>query len=138
MNEYVFEELELGFKRGFSVVVTETMMESFKVLSGDQNSLHMDREYALSLGFKDRVVFGLLTGSFYSQLVGMELPGKYAIMQGIDIKFAKPVFVGDKLTIEGEVTYKNDILKVIEVKALIVNQDQTKVSSAKINIGLLK
>ena len=88
-----------------------------------------------SKGFSDRVVYGMLTSSFFSTLVGVYLPGKYCILQSIDIKFSKPVYIDDILTITGKVSYINEAYKQLEIKAVIINQDNKKVSKATIKVG---
>jgi len=138
MNNYFFEELKVGIEEGFSVLVTDEMMKRFLKTTNDSNPLHVDQVYAGSQGFKDVVVYGMLTSSFYSTLVGVYLPGKYAILQGINIKFNKPVFVGDNLNVTGKVDFINNTFKMIEIKSKIFNQDDVLVSSAKISVGLFK
>jgi len=137
VNIYKFEELSVGLKKSFEIKITETMMSDFCKLSSDINPLHTSEDYAKQAGFQSRVVYGQLVASFYSTLVGVHLPGKYAILQGIDTKFNKPVFVGDTLCIEGEISFKHDNFKLIEIKAKIRNQEKKKVSGAKITVGLL-
>ena len=85
----------------------------------------------------NRVVYGLLTSSFYSTLVGVHLPGKHCILQGIDIQFSKPVYIGDTLKISGKVSYINEAYKQIEIRAFITNQNNEKVSKATIKTGVL-
>ena len=85
----------------------------------------------------NRVVYGLLTSSFYSTLVGVHLPGKHCILQGIDIQFSKPVYIDDILKISGKVSYINEAYKQIEVKAVITNQENKKVSKATIKVGVM-
>ena len=77
MNEYRFEDLKIGQTESFTVTVTEKMMQSFLFLSGDENPLHTDPDFAMKQGYRDKVVYGLLTTSFISRLVGVLLPGKY-------------------------------------------------------------
>lgn len=137
MNHYKFSEISVGLEAGFSREITEAMFDQFLALSGDNNPLHVDSSYAQSKGFKDRVAYGLLSASFYSTLVGVHLPGKYCILQGIDLLFSKPVFIGDSLTISGKVSYINEAYQQLEIKAQIVNQSGQKVSKAKIRVGVL-
>ena len=138
MKEYTFNEIKVGIKERFAVIVSEKMMAEFCALSGDTNPLHTSSNYAQSQNFKDRVVYGLLTSSFYSTLVGVHLPGLHSLLQKINIQFNKPVFIGDQLSIMGEVSHTNEALKIIEIKAKILNQEGVKVSSAKIIVGLFK
>ena len=137
MNEYTYEQIILGQKEQFEVTVTNSMMEHFLTLSGDTNPLHVDRGYAIAYGFPDRVVYGLLTSSFYSTLAGVYLPGKQCLLYGLNVDFRKPVFVGDRLTVCGEVTEKNDTFRMITLKAHIMNQMGEKISKGMLTVGFV-
>ena len=137
INEYKFEEIYIGLEESFKKEVTEDMMTNFLSISGDINPLHNDLAYAKESGFSSKVVYGMLTASFYSTLVGVYLPGKFCILQGIDIKFTKPVFVNDKLTITGKVNYINEAFKQLEIKAKITNQNGVTISKATIKAGVI-
>lgn len=138
MNEYKFSDLQIDEERMFSAKITDEMMNQFLSISGDSNPLHQDPEYAHECGFKGRVVYGFLTSAFYSTLIGVHLPGKYALLQGIKkINFLKPVFVDDQLMIFGKISHINEAFKVVEIKAWIINQNKEAVSDAIISVGLL-
>ena len=137
MNEYKFSDIEIGLEESFEVRIDASMMDKFLDISNDINPLHVDSNYAKEKGFPGRVVYGLLTSSFYSTLVGVHLPGKHCILQGIDIQFSKPVYIGDALKISGKVSYINEAYKQIEIKAFITNQNNEKVSKATIKTGVL-
>jgi 3-hydroxybutyryl-CoA dehydratase len=136
MNEYTFEELYLGLKKSFKVKITEDMMINFKKITGDINPLHIDGEYAKEKGMLDKVVYGMLSSSFYSTLVGVHLPGKRCILQGIDILFKKPLYINDEIDIYGEVSYLNEAYKIVEIKAYIKNENK-KISTANIKVGVI-
>jgi len=136
MNEYRWEELHVGLRHEFDVTLTDEMLGTFRALSGDTNPLHGDRDFAARAGFPGPVAFGLLTSAFYSQLVGVYLPGKYALLQGVDVDFVTPAFAGDRLRVSGEVSYLTDAYKQIQLRAKIVNQNEKVVSKAKIRVGL--
>ena len=138
VNEYIYDEIELGQEVGFSRVVTADMMDSFKMVSGDVNPLHCDERYALEQGHFGRVVYGMLTASLYSTLAGVYLPGKYCLLLSVDSKFNNPVYIGDELTVTGVVSKKTDSLRVITLKAKVINQRGEKVSSAVINAKCLR
>lgn len=138
MNQYLFTDIKLGIKHSFEVIVSEDIMQKFLDITEDTNPMHTDLSYAKSSGMKGRVVYGMLTSSFYSTLVGVYLPGKYALLHEISLQFSKPVFIGDKLKISGEVVSINDTFNQIVLKAQIINQNLQKISRAKIKIGILK
>lgn len=77
MNEYRFEDLEIGQTESFQSTITEEMMRMFCTITGDQNPLHMQELFAREKGYENRVVYGMLSASFISTLGGMYLPGKY-------------------------------------------------------------
>ena len=133
--EYRWEDLTLGLKHSFEATFTEEMAQEFARISGDINPLHVDRAYASSAGFASPVLFGMMTSSLYSTLVGVYLPGKYALLQGIDIDFNSPVFAGDKLFVQGEVVFLSEAYKRLEVKASIRKEDRKLVSKAIIRAG---
>lgn len=137
MNRYKFSDIEVGLEESFEAGIDASKMNKFLDISNDTNPLHIDSGYAQEKGFSYRVVYGLLTASFYSTLVGVYLPGKYCILQGINIQFSKPVYIDDKLKISGKVSYINEAYRQIEIKAAIINQDNKKVSKATIKVGIL-
>jgi len=137
MNKYKFSDIVIGLEESFEITIDSSKMANFLEISNDNNPLHVNSVYAREKGFKERVVYGLLTSSFYSTLVGVYLPGMFCVLQGIDIQFSKPVYVNDVLTISGKVSYINEAYKQIEIKAKIVNQENKKVSKATIKVGVM-
>jgi 3-hydroxybutyryl-CoA dehydratase len=135
MKEYRWEDLSVGLTHGFESTFTEEMAQHFAFISGDINPLHVDREYASSVGFDSPVIFGMMTSSLYSTLVGVYLPGKYALLQGIDIDFNSPVFAGEKLFVQGEIIFLSEAYRRLEVKASIRKEGRKLVSKAMIRVG---
>jgi 3-hydroxybutyryl-CoA dehydratase len=119
MNEYKWSELSIGMKHAFEATFTDDMVQTFAQLSGDTNPLHVDRDYALAAGFPSPVLFGMLTSSLYSQLVGVYLPGKYALLQGIDLDFNTHCHANEPLTVQGEIIFLSDAFHRMEIKASI-------------------
>jgi 3-hydroxybutyryl-CoA dehydratase len=136
MIDCKWSDLSIGLRAAFEVLITAQMLDDFALLSGDSNPLHMDDAFARSAGFSGRVVFGMLTSCFYSRLVGMHLPGKHALLHGVDVEFKKPAHIGDRLTVSGEIAYMNEAYRQIEVKARILNQDGHTISKATIRAGV--
>ncbi len=138
MNEYRFKDLKIGQEEYFSVTITEEMMRMFLELSGDENPLHNDKEFALDQGYQGKVVYGLLTTSFISKLVGVLLPGRYCLLQGIDVKYSRPVYVGDILIVKGVVDELHESVQRAVIKVSIQNQDEKKVVKGKVEVGFLR
>ena len=142
MNEYTIEEIQVGMSASFKKLITKEMEDSFRVITGDENPLHKEDDFALEISggnFKGHAAFGMLTASFYSTVAGMYLPGRYSLIHSFDeISFMKPVFVGDELTVNAEVIDKDEALKMIRLKIIIKNQDNKKVSRAKMKVLVMK
>ncbi len=137
MNEYRFEDLRIGKEEYFTVTVTEEMMKQFMDLSGDVNPLHTDDDFAVEQGYREKVVYGLLTTSFISKLIGVLLPGKYCLLQGIDVKYTKPVYAGDILIVKGIIDELHESVRRASIKVEIINQDEKKVVKGKVEVGFL-
>ncbi len=136
MNHYRLADLTPGVTESFTVIITEEMMAQFYAITGDNSPIHMDADYAAGRGYPGRVVYGMLGASFLSTLAGVYLPGEHCLLHGVDLKFAKPIFIGDTLTVTGVVDEVNDTFREITIKASIVNQDGKKVTRAVIRAGV--
>lgn len=134
MNTYTYDEIEPGQAESFRVTVTEAMLDGFKSITGDINPLHNDETFAKSKGQPGRVAYGMLTASFLSTLAGVYLPGEKSLIQQVEIKFAKPVYIGDTLTVTGQVAEKNDTVQRIELRVTITNQNGVKVLRGKMGV----
>lgn len=119
---YKFDDIEVGQKVKFAVTIDEHMLNGFASISGDYNPLHMDERYATKTSFGKRVCHGMLLASFFSRLVGMHLPGKNALYFSQTLNFQLPCFIGDTVTIEGQVTDKSVSTKIITIKTSAYNQ----------------
>ena len=135
MNELRWSDLHIGLKQEFTAVFTAEDASAFARLSGDVNPLHVDQEYAAAAGFPSAVLFGMLTSSLYSRLVGVYLPGKFALLQGIDIDFSAPCHAGEQLHVTGEVVHMTEAYHRFEIKATIRKADRKLVSKATIRVG---
>ena len=127
MNNYTFDELNVGMTESFKVSITEAMLDAFKGITGDVNPLHNDEEFAKAKGHPGRVAYGMLTASFLSTLAGVYIPGERSLIQQVETKFAKPVYIGDELTVTGEITELVESVQRLELKVTITNQDGKKV-----------
>jgi 3-hydroxybutyryl-CoA dehydratase len=137
MNTFVWEDLRVGLAAEFTAVVTQGMMDSFLANYGDNNPMHVDADRAKQFGYAGPLAYGLLTSSFYSTLVGVYLPGKHALLHGIDISFVEPAYVGDTLIVRGAIDYLNVSCQQTQIRAAITNGLGKTISKAKIKAGVL-
>ncbi len=134
MNNYTFDELQIGMKESFSVTITDAMLDSFRSITGDINPLHNDEDFAKAKGHPGRVAYGMLTASFLSTLAGVYLPGEHSLIQQVETKFSGPVYIGDVLTVTGEIVDLIESVQRLELKTTITNQDGKKVQRGRMQI----
>lgn len=96
-------KFKVGDREIFSKTLTETDIYGFAGISGDFNPIHVNRIEAEKSRFGRQVCHGMLVASLISAGIGMKLPGPGAIYLEQNLKFLKPVFVGDTVTAQVEV-----------------------------------
>ncbi len=133
-SEYSFDEIETGMQKSFKIFISEDMLADFAKLSGDDNPLHMNEEYASSTSFKKRVCSGMFLSSFFSRLVGMYLPGKHALHISQSLNFVNPCFIGEMITVEGKVIDKSPATKIIKLETTITNESGKRIIDGKAQV----
>jgi acyl dehydratase len=134
-----FEEYALGQKMVTAGrTVTEADVVSFAGLSGDFNQIHMDAQYAEKGPFGKRVAHGLLVLSIVSGLTvqtGVMEGTVIAFREIADWKFSEPVYLGDTIHGEMEVTGLKPFPRLkggaVEIAFTVRNQNDKAVMSGK-------
>jgi 3-hydroxybutyryl-CoA dehydratase len=99
-----FEDLSTGQSVDLTKVVGESDIAAFAAVSGDDNPVHLDADFAATTPFKERIAHGMLTASYISALIGTRLPGPGAIYVSQTLSFKRPVKIGDEVTARVEIT----------------------------------
>jgi acyl dehydratase len=101
-----FEEFQVGDSVTTAArTVTETDIVAFAALSGDWTAIHVDKEYAATQMFGERIAHGLLGLSIASGLavrLGF-IEGTVIAFMGLDWKFRGPIKIGDTIHVEATV-----------------------------------
>jgi 3-oxoacyl-[acyl-carrier protein] reductase len=117
-----FDEIQPGMVQELVHELTTEDVRRFIDLTGDDNPLHIDCEYAAKTSFKKPVAHGMLGASFISTVIGTKLPGDGALWFAQNLEFLLPVRVGDTLTVRAEVIGKDVRTRVVELQTDIRNQ----------------
>jgi 3-oxoacyl-[acyl-carrier protein] reductase len=133
-----FSEINIGDSAELKHVITEEDIKKFVELTGDDNKIHTDKDFALQTPFKKPVVHGMLGASFISTIIGTKLPGDGALWFSQNLEFLLPVRVGDEITVKVEVTKKIDKDNVIELRTEIFNQFKQKVTSGLAKVKIIE
>lgn len=65
----------------------------FAKVSGDNNPLHLDAEFAATTQFKRPIIHGALASSIFSKVMGTEFPGFGSVYLKQVSEFKRPMFV---------------------------------------------
>jgi len=95
--------LKVGDVISIPVTITEEMVQMFAKCTGDTNPIHLSDEYAAKTRFGRRIAHGMLTGGIISRVLALNL-GTGGIYLGQSLKFLKPVFIGDTITVDVTIT----------------------------------
>ncbi len=133
-----FEEIKIGNMAELTHKITENDVQIFSELTGDDNPLHMDAEYAKKTSFRKRVAHGMLTASFISTVIGTRLPGKGSLWISQNIKFLLPVRIDDTIRVTAYVKHKSIANRVVTLDLTIINQNKQKVIEGEAKVKMLK
>jgi 3-hydroxybutyryl-CoA dehydratase len=95
LNGYDIEDLRPGMQATYSKTITEADIVLFAAVSGDNNAVHTNEEFAATTRFGGRIAHGFLTASVISAAVANRLPGPGAVYLGQQMRFRAPVRPGD-------------------------------------------
>ena len=95
-----FDEIKVGDTATLERTLTEQDIKLFAVMSGDINPAHVDPEYAMSSRFREVIGHGMWSGALISTVLGTDFPGPGTIYLGQNLRFRRPVKVGDTITIK--------------------------------------
>lgn len=104
MQGCYFEDLSLGQSAEITKTVEAADVEAFAAVSGDNNPVHLDEDYARGTAFGGRIAHGMLMGAYISAVLGTKLPGPGSIFMTQTLKFRRPVRIGDAVTTRVEVS----------------------------------
>lgn len=103
-----YDELQVGDSASLTRELSKADIELFAILSGDVNPAHLDEAYARDTPFHKVIAHGMWGGTLISTVLGTKLPGPGTIYVGQQLRFMRPVNVGDIITVKVTVKEKRD------------------------------
>ncbi|KAB2862287.1 MAG: MaoC family dehydratase [Anaerolineae bacterium] len=114
---------EPGASASRTKTFTDEDVRTFAHLTGDTNPVHLDADYAATTVFGQRIVHGILTSALISAVLANDLPGPGTIYLGQNLKFKKPVFIGDTITATVTISQVRAERKIITFETTCTNQN---------------
>ncbi|WP_432612355.1 bifunctional enoyl-CoA hydratase/phosphate acetyltransferase [Azospirillum brasilense] len=129
IENVTFEEIQIGQQASLSRRLTMSDIELFATVSGDINPAHLDEEYAADSQFHKVIGHGMWSGSLISAVLGTLLPGPGTIYMGQDLRFKRPVGLGDVITVTVTAKEKHAEKNIVVFDCVARNQDGKEVVS---------
>ena len=100
LHGFFIEDLRLNQTEEIERKITEKDIDDFAKLSGDDNPVHTNSDFAKKTIFKQKVAHGFLSASLISTLIATKLPGPGSIYLSQNLKFLAPVFIDDLVRVK--------------------------------------
>ena len=112
----------VGQEQRIFVEVKPEDIERFVTISGDAAPLHTDAAFAQRYGFEGSVVHGALLTAYVSRLVS-DFPGRYAILERIDIGFRNPCYAPCELQLTAKVRQISEAVSSLVMDLVVAKRD---------------
>jgi len=111
------DNLQIGdrFEEIFSYSQQDVI--AFAQITGDNNPLHLDANFAAQTIFKKPIIHGFLSASVFSKILGTAFPGNGTIYLSQNLQFVRPMFV--------DTSYK----ALVQIKELNREKHQAELST---------
>ncbi len=120
-------KVHIGAKAKRHLTFGAADVEAYARITGDNNPLHFDEEFAAKTKFGRLVVHGGLTAGILNALVAEDLPGPGTVFMSQKLEYKAPVFIGDTIAGEVEVLSVHETKPVTQLRATVTRQDGTVV-----------
>lgn len=126
-----------GDRASFEKTVTEDDIRAFAEVTGDHNPIHLDDAYGAKTRFKGRIAHGMLSAGFISAALGTRLaPHACVVYLSQQLRFLRPVRIGDTIRAELEVASVDPEKRFVTVTTDCVNQAGEKVVTGEATVLL--
>ncbi|MCB2203169.1 SDR family oxidoreductase [bacterium] len=132
-----FADIQIGDKEKVRHRITTDDITRFAALTGDDNKLHIDKQFAAATQFMKPIAHGMLGAAFISTLIGTKLPGDGALWHRQTLEFVRPVYEGDAITVTATVTSKKKRTKTIVLDVIIRNHRRQVVTRGEAHVKVL-
>lgn len=131
---YRAEDLHTGLKVSYERSISEEDVLAYARLTGDENPLHIDADYARQSNYQGRIVHGAFQVGLASALLGMHLPGKHVLLGSINSRFPSPLYFPVRAKVSGEITSWNNETRGGQLRVVIQEAESLK-PTADISLG---
>lgn len=121
-----FESLKIGDSYDFHRFISEDDVLTFAQITGDDNPLHVDAEYAKNTRFGDRIVHGIFLLGLISKVLGRDFPGPGSVAVSISCRFLRPVRVNSEVRVSVKIIEKLEQRRYAKVETFVFTDANKK------------
>lgn len=132
-----FDSIKVGDRRELAHKITAQDIQGFANLTGDNNPLHLDEEFAKRTYFRKPVVYGMLSASFISTVIGTLMPGPGALWISQTLNFLRQAYEGDNIRVVVRVKQKSHATRILVLETVIYNQQNQELITGEAKVRLL-
>ncbi len=99
LESRIFDEINIGDSSSLIRSLRAEDIKLFAIMSGDMNPAMGDQEFANSGMFREVIAHGMWSASLISTVLGTQFPGPGTILVDQALHFARPVRLGDMITV---------------------------------------
>ena len=115
--------LQAGDRASRTLAINDETIRAFAEVTGDNNPVHLDDEYAAGTRFGRRIAHGMIAAGLISAALANDLPGPGTVYLNQTLKFKLPVYPGDTVTATVEVVKVREDQPIVTLKTVCTNQD---------------
>lgn len=116
--------LSTVYRHKFSFSQNDVIL--FAKVSGDNNPLHLDADFAATTSFKKPIIHGALASSVFSKIMGTEFPGFGSVYLKQISEYKRPMFVDTQYEAVFTVTSINSEKHTAEISTEIFDVQSGK------------
>jgi Acyl dehydratase len=128
-DNMTIKELKIGDSATTTKTIAECDVYMFAGITGDFNPAHIDEVSAGKTMFKGRIAHGMLSAGLISAVIGMKLPGPGTVYMSQDLRFLKPIHIGDTVTAQCTVSKIIEEKNRVEIETVCKNQNNEVVTT---------
>ncbi len=121
-----FDSLKIGDTYDFHRFISEEDVQIFARITGDDNPLHVDAEYAKNTRFGDRIVHGVFLLGLISKVLGRDFPGPGSVAVSISCRFLRPVRVNSEVRVSVKIVEKLEQRRYVKAETFVFTDANKK------------
>jgi acyl dehydratase len=108
---------------------SQAEVAAFAQLTGDDNPLHLDPEYAATTIFKRPIIHGMLGASIFTKIIGTQFPGYGSIYMAQTFEFLRPMYVDTDYKVVFTIQSINSDRHTAEILGEVMDAQTSKVTT---------